>query len=273
MHTEYAPAKLNLCLCVGEKLENGYHALQSVMQSISLCDRLFVEKSEDVLVFCPDIPSEQNIVTKAARAFFDYTKIQGGVHIRIEKRIPMEAGLGGGSSDAAAALRALNRIYGAGLSEGTLCDIAATLGADVPFCIRGGCAFAEGVGEKLSPLPNTDLHFVLLFNNTKLSTPAMYRLLDEGGGGAADAVSMKNAVINSDTSCIKRHAGNSFLPLAMSLVPEIKQSLAFLSAHGGAACISGKGPTVFGVFDDEAAARVAAKQCGGIYCKSLAAFE
>lgn len=273
MYTERAYAKLNLCLSVKARLENGYHSLESIMQSLSLHDTLYLEKADHIAVDCEGVPQESNIVTKAALAFFAETGINGGVHIRIEKHIPMEAGLGGGSSDAAAALRALNRIYGAPLSVSRLCAIAATLGADVPFCVQGGCAFAEGIGEKLAALPHRDLHFVLIFNKAKLSTPQMYRLLDERGGDSVDAAQMKNAILHGDIKEIKASLGNSFLPLAASLVPEIGTEIALFSSLGGAACISGKGPTVFALFDDEAAARCAAQKCGGIYCKTAAAIE
>ncbi len=273
MHTEYAFAKLNLCLSVGARLDNGYHALESVMQSLSLCDTLYIEKDRALYVECPDVDMESNIVTRAARAFFAVAGIEGGANIRIEKRIPMEAGLGGGSSDAAAALRGLNRLYGAPLSTEALCDIGASLGADVPFCIRGGCAFAEGVGDVLTPIPHIDMHFVLIFNKAKLSTPVMYRLLDERGGEAAPAAKMRDALCDGDSSAAMGFVGNSFLPVAASLVPDVKTAVSVLQAHGGAACISGKGPTVFGFFTDEATARVAAKSVGGIYCKSVKAFE
>ncbi len=271
MHTEYAYAKLNLCLSVGKRLENGYHSLESVMQSLSLCDRLYMEKAADITVECPDVKQEANIVTKAARAFFSASGIDGGIRIRIEKNIPMEAGLGGGSSDAAAALRGLNRLYGYPLSYAELCDISAELGADVAFCVRGGCAFATGVGEKLLPLPDTDLHFVLLFDSAKLSTPTMYRLLDERGGVSAPAVAMRDAMLGGLD--ISPFVGNSFMPVAVRLVPAVSEKIALLKAHGGVSCISGKGPTVFGLFADEAAARVAAKSCGGIYCRSSFAVE
>ncbi len=263
---ENAYAKLNLCLSVGGVLDNGYHSVETVMTSLSLADKLCFEKSDSLRVVCEGVDEEKNIVTKAARAFFAAAGIDGGAIIRVEKHIPMAAGLGGGSADAAATLRGLNRLYGECLSREELKAIASTLGADVPFCVDNGPAFGEGVGDVLTGLPFMKLYFVLLFDETPLSTPTMYRLLDERGGDRADARAMRAAIESGDTEKALSLVANSFLPLTVSLVPAVADKLALL---GGVSCITGKGPTVFGVYTDEATARDAASRVGGCFCESV----
>ncbi len=266
MITEKAYAKLNLCLSVGGLLENGYHQVETVMTSISLCDDIYIGKSNRLQVFCDEVEFEDNIVTKAARAFFAEAGIEEGAKLMIEKRIPMAAGLGGGSADAAAALRGLNTLFDEPLSREQLKAIAARLGADVPFCVDCGLAFGEGVGDVLTALPFMKLYFVLLFDKTPLSTPKMYKLLDSLGGDSADASAMKLAIEQADTQRTVSLVANSFLSLASELVPAISENIRKL---GGKACITGKGPTVFAVFADEAEARAVAQRTGGAFCESV----
>ena len=154
MLTINANAKINLYLEITGTLENGYHALSMIMQSISLCDTLRIAQAEDLCVHCPGVPQEQNSAFRAAQLFFEAAGLAGGAHIEIAKRIPSQAGLGGGSADAAAALLGLNALYGNPLGSGELARIAVQIGADVPFFLKGGCQQCQGIGEVLTPLEN-----------------------------------------------------------------------------------------------------------------------
>ena len=180
---EKAYAKVNLTLAVGEKRPDGYHEVVSVMQRVSLCDTLTAEQTrEGITLTCSDpaLPSgEENLAHRAASLFFRETGIAGGAALTLEKRIPSQAGLGGGSSDAASALLALRKLYASALPDTELETMAAALGSDVPFFIRGGTQLATGRGEVLSPLPPlTDGWFVIVKPTESFSTPAMYRRLD-----------------------------------------------------------------------------------------------
>ena len=166
------PAKINLTLDVTGKLENGYHTLSMIMQSIDVCDELSFEKTADL----PDkIPAEKNLVYKAAKLMKDTFKIDGGFKIHLTKNIPAAAGLAGGSSDCAATLIGINELCGLGLDIEKLCEIGVKLGADVPFCIRKGTMLAEGIGEILTPLtPLTGIPVLLIKPNISKSTPYVY---------------------------------------------------------------------------------------------------
>lgn len=271
---ENAYAKLNLCLAVGDKAENGYHFIESVMQTVSLSDTLWVETAEDIRLECnvPYLPTnEKNLAYRAAQAFFKASGIKGGARIRLEKRVPVCAGLGGGSADAAAVLRALNKLYGAPLSQTALAEAASTLGADVPFCVSGGTAFAFGFGEKLCPLPSAKLYFVLITDNTPLSTPQMYKELDEGVRSPANAISCKAAIENGDIKGAARLAANSFLLLAARKCPSVMKNISLLKENGAlGACITGKGPTVFGAFTSKEAAQLCHDAINGsVFCESV----
>lgn len=176
-----AYAKVNLFLDVVGKLENGYHEIVSVMQTVSLCDTLTLEKTNGEITLSCDglnIEKEKNIVYLAAKKFFE--KVGGGVGILLEKRIPEAAGLGGGSADAAATLCALNTLYNHPYTQEKLLKMAATLGADVPFCLVGGTALCEGIGEKITPLkPIPKLYVVIAKNGVKESTAKMYGEIDK----------------------------------------------------------------------------------------------
>ncbi|MBS5644177.1 MAG: 4-(cytidine 5'-diphospho)-2-C-methyl-D-erythritol kinase, partial [Clostridiales bacterium] len=171
MITIRAYAKLNLYLQITGSRVDGYHDLDMIMQSIDLHDTLRLSRAGDIQLTCshPEVPlGESNIAHKAARRFFRETGIAGGVHADIQKRIPMAAGLGGGSADGAAMLRGLNCLYGYPLSERRLLALAAGIGADVPFSLTGGCRRAQGIGERLTSLRN--------------QLPGVYLLLKPEGG-------------------------------------------------------------------------------------------
>lgn len=182
MIEETACAKINLTLSVGEKRSDGYHTIDSIMHSISLCDDITLERAEDISLTIVEgrAPSgKENLMVKAAELFLREKGISGGVRMTLAKHIPPEAGMGGGSSDAAAVLRGLARLYGTGDGLETLAAMGASLGADVPFCVRGGACRCEGIGEVLVPLtPWPGLPLLIVRPETSVSTGEAYRLLD-----------------------------------------------------------------------------------------------
>ena len=255
---EKAYAKVNLTLAVGEKRPDGYHEVVSVMQRVSLCDTLTAEQTrEGITLTCSDpaLPSgEENLAHRAASLFFRETGIAGGAALTLEKRIPSQAGLGGGSSDAASALLALRKLYAPALPDTELETMAAALGSDVPFFIRGGTQLATGRGEVLSPLPPlTDGWFVIVKPTESFSTPAMYRRLDE----LSQACTPPLPPLQGGLPALAAGLFNRFeaaIP-AGSAVWDIKARLA---AYGAlASLLSGSGSAVFGLFDTETAARAA----------------
>ena len=255
---EKAYAKVNLTLAVGEKRPDGYHEVVSVMQRVSLHDTLTAEQTrEGITLTCSDpaLPSgEENLAHRAASLFFRETGIAGGAALTLEKRIPSQAGLGGGSSDAASVLLALRRLYAPALPDTELETMAAALGSDVPFFIRGGTQLATGRGEVLSPLPPlTDGWFVIVKPTESFSTPAMYRRLDE----LPPACTPPLPPLQGGLPALAAGLFNRFeaaIP-AGSAVWDIKARLA---AYGAlASLLSGSGSAVFGLFDTETAARAA----------------
>ena len=262
---EKAYAKVNLTLAVGEKRLDGYHEVVSVMQRVSLCDTLTAEQTrEGITLTCSDpaLPSgEENLAHRAASLFFRETGIAGGAALTLEKRIPSQAGLGGGSSDAASALLALRKLYAPALSDTELETMAAALGSDVPFFIRGGTQLATGRGEVLSPLPSlTDGWFVIVKPTESFSTPAMYRRLDEPGSVLVrNSRYMQDAVAANNVHAVAVELHNSFervVPKDSSL-RTIKDALRAQGALG--TLLSGSGSAVFGLFDDQSAAAAAAE--------------
>ena len=182
MITEKAFAKINLTLSVGEKRKDGYHDIDSVMHSISLHDKITLEKSGEISLSVTkgSAPSgQENLMWKAAELFFAETGISGGVRMELEKHIPAQAGLGGGSSDAAAVLRGLNRLMKTGLSAEELSDMGKRIGADVPFCITGGCCRCRGIGEQLTKVPGWNgLPLVIVRPSVAVETGKAYAVLD-----------------------------------------------------------------------------------------------
>ena len=197
--------------------------------------------------------NEKNIAYKAALAFFDYTNIKGSVRIIIHKNIPVAAGLAGGSGNAAAVLCALDKLYGTGLSEKQLCEIGLTLGADVPFCIMGNTALAQGIGEILTPLPEAPKMTILLVKPpVNISTASIYELIDnEPLKKRPDTAAMISALENKNISEIASNLYNVMEDVTGKLCPVvggIKKKMLMNGAQG--AVMSGSGPTVFGIFND-----------------------
>ncbi len=264
-----APAKINLYLNVAGKRPNGYHDIESVMQSVSLFDKLTVTKKE-----CESgtqitlesrgisIPTgENNLICRAAKAFFEAQKIEiYDVSFSIEKNIPTEAGLGGGSADAAAALIALDRLYETNLSIDEMCRIGVKLGADVPFCIKKGTVTAEGIGEimkPIAPMPKCSL-VIAMPKDGKVSTAEAYRMIDALPEGAdVSFTDFLDAMKAGDLFEISAKMYNKF----ELVTPEETGSLALvrkmteLGAIGSR--MSGSGASVFGIFPNEEAAKAA----------------
>ena len=212
-----AYAKTNLFLDVVSKRTDGYHNINTVMQSLSIHDEISLELCEKgIAVLCDNnsIEGDENIAYSACKVFLDYAKIDVGVRITINKNIPVAAGLGGGSADAAAVLMLLNKATGKNFPVNELIPLAAKLGADVPFFLVGGTAKAEGIGEILTPLPHTELNIVLLKQKDKQSTGKMYGMLDSAESiihgdfeaflhslNKGDLESLSNEIFNSFESC------------------------------------------------------------------------
>ena len=265
---ELAPAKINLTLDVGTKHEDGYHDVTSVMTSTTLSDLVSLESGtgNGITVSCSDPTlacDETNLAYRAAALFFSHTCVEcDGVHIHIEKKIPMQAGMGGGSSDAAAVLRGLRQIYAPNMTLRELERISIRLGSDVPYCVSGCTTLVRGRGEqlqKISALP--ECWFIHCKPEESYSTAAMYRRIDEEQPQCTvDTDSMCKALEKGDVRGVCEHIANIFeyvLP-ENSAVPAIRDRFSQLGAT--AACMSGSGSSVFGLFLDEETARSAFEQ-------------
>jgi 4-diphosphocytidyl-2-C-methyl-D-erythritol kinase len=256
---EKANAKLNLTLDVLGKREDGYHDLKSVMQTVSLYDDilLHVGTGEPWKLVCDKegIPcDERNLAWKAAKVFFDTTgKEPNGLSIRITKRIPMEAGMGGGSADAAAVLRALNRHYGNPLSIMALAEIGALVGSDVPFCTLCGTAMVEGRGERLRKLPDLpDCCFVVCKPDFSVSTPELYKKIDEVEiAKRPDHQAMESALLAGDLGKIAENIYNVFDTVVTQDHLELNYIKSIFNSYGAVAYqMSGSGSAVFAIVPD-----------------------
>ena len=266
MITRKAYAKLNLTLDILGKREDGYHDLSMVMQSISLCDTLHVSLTQGSDILCrvdgADLPAdESNLAVKAARAFFRESGIAPcGLSVTLEKRIPMAAGMAGGSSDAAAVLHALRELLAPEMSREALERIGETVGSDVPFCVRGGTALAEGRGEKLTTLKSAPKFSVVVCKPPfPISTPVLFKRSDSVTlTHRPDTAAMLRAIEEGDADGVAAKLCNVFeevLPEEYGEVFVIRDKLLALGALG--AQMTGSGPTVFGLFKDDAAAQKA----------------
>ena len=253
--TERAYAKLNLTLGVLYKRADGYHALDSIMQTIDLFDTVNIERARDIIITSTGMTLPyDNTLRRAAES---YRALTGrGAHIRVVKRIPAEAGLGGGSADAAAVLNGLQKIYDE-VDEPALIEIAAKIGADVPFCLRGGTQRAEGIGEVLTPLNGMKLTLVIAKPAEGVSTKRLFSLL-KLPREMPDTLAAIRALSEGNLDALCPLLYNALEEPAIALVPEIGRIKARLLAAGAkAACMSGSGSAVFGVFADQAAAEAA----------------
>jgi 4-diphosphocytidyl-2-C-methyl-D-erythritol kinase len=269
-----APAKVNLFLSVGARREDGLHEIESVMQAVSLADTVSLEDSASRTVAVKPAGAapedEANLALRAARAFAETRGIDRGVHVDIEKRIPVAAGLGGGSADAAATLVGLNELWDARISRKALEKIGAGLGADVPFCVRGGTAAARGAGENLSVLPCPQpVWWVIGISGASLSTADVYAEFDRlGGGKLDDPYEVADALARADVPHLAGALRNDLEPAALSLAPQIRTGRDALGAAGALAVIlTGSGATWLGLARDESHAREIADAVGGAFAR------
>ena len=259
--TVLAPAKLNLALDVVGLLPNGYHDLDMVMQTITLYERLTLRRAEEVRLHLPGswVPvNEKNTAVKAARAFFRYTGLAGGVDMEIEKHIPVRAGMAGGSADAAGVLVGLNALYEARLSTSELCALGAGIGADVPFALMGGTCRVQGVGDFLKALPPCPpCWFVVAMPSVGVSTPEAFARYDQMGSPLHPDLAVQEAAIRAgDLAALCAAAGNALEHC--SGAKETPHIRAILDEQGAlASLMTGSGAAVFGVFDREAKAQAA----------------
>ena len=257
-----AYAKLNLTLGVLYKRADGYHALDSIMQTIDLFDTVTVERARDIAVISTGmVLPYDNTIRRAAE---QYRALTGrSALIRVIKRIPAEAGLGGGSADAAAALNALQELYGEA-DEKTLLEIAAKVGADVPFCLRGGTQRAEGIGEVLTPVRGMKLHLLVAKPAEGVSTRRLFSRL-KLPRVMPETIAALKALSDGDLDALCPLLYNALEEPAIALVPEIGRIKADMIALGAkAACMSGSGSAVFGVFAEQEAAKTAAEKLTGV---------
>ena len=261
-------AKINLGLDILRKREDGYHEVRMIMQTIQMYDVLEMKKVKkpgiSLSVNYPYIPSdERNLVYKAAKLLMDEFQVKEGVDIRLEKFIPVAAGMAGGSSDAAAAMVGINHLFKLGLSEKDLMDRAVNIGADVPYCIMRGTALAEGIGEKLTRIAQVPDCYVLIGKpGIGVSTKTAYESLQlDKIQFHPDIDGMIRDIENGNLLAMTDKMGNVFESGIIGKYPVIGEIKDLMEANGALkAMMSGSGPTVFGIFDDrekmEAAAAV-----------------
>jgi 4-diphosphocytidyl-2-C-methyl-D-erythritol kinase len=247
----HCPAKLNLFLHIIGRREDGYHLLQSVFQLIDWCDILTLKRisENDIRRInpIPGVPAEQDLVVRAAQLLKQHCKIEYGVEISLQKNIPMGAGLGGGSSDAASTLIGLNTLWDLHLDTITLCEIGLKLGADVPFFIFGQNAFVEGIGEKLQAIPLETQDFLVIFPNLGIATKQIFQ---------DPRLTRDHAPITIDgfLASPKSFRSNDCQTVAVQNCPEVKQALDWIyqAVPNSAPCMSGSGSSVFAALDPQA---------------------
>lgn len=267
-----AYGKINLSLDVLGLQAGGYHRLSSVMQSIKLSDELIfnLNPSREINFTCtdPSLANEENLVVKAARLLQERFGVDQGVDIHLIKKLPVQAGLGGGSSDAAVTLRALNFLWQLGLSTSSLISLGRQLGADIAFCLVGGTVLAQGIGEKLTILPPApELWVVLVKPDVGLSAGQVYRYWDElkcDSGKYTPGV--LKSIENGDRQDLMQAMGNDLEEAVRLLVPEVEDILQELQQAGAVkAMVSGSGPTVLGFVERQEEAKALAEKLRSKY--------
>jgi len=262
-----ALAKINLGLDVVRRREDGYHEVRMIMQTIHLYDRLDIKRTKEpgiqILTNLSFLPvNENNLIYKAAKLLMDEFSITDGVSVKLDKRIPVAAGMAGGSTDAAAMLIGVNRLFSLGLTKRELMERGVQIGADVPYCIMRGTALAEGIGEALSPLPpmvkcpvliakpSISVSTKFVYQNLKLDDTTIHPDIDR----LIDDIKAKNL------HDIAAHMGNVLETVTIPNYPVIDEIKKHMLSNGAVgAMMSGSGPTVFGLFDDEDTAKKAYK--------------
>lgn len=259
-----APAKLNLFLHITGRRSDGYHTLQTVFQLLDWGDSVHLRLRDDAIIKrvspLPGVAEDDDLGVRAARALAASTGVHGGVDIRINKQIPMGAGLGGGSSDAATVLVALNALWHAGLDTDALAALGATLGADVPVFVRGHSAWAEGIGDILTPLTLAPAWYVLLNPHCSVATGPLFQARELTRDAAAETIRgfLCGAV-----------AGNAFEPVVYARYPQVAAARDWLAEHA-AARLSGSGGTVFAEFATRAEAESVACRCPASFTARVA---
>lgn len=242
-----APAKLNLFLRVLGRREDGRHDLQTVFQFIDLCDELQFSVTTDGKISCESeltsLSPADNLCVRAARLLRDTLRDDLGVVITLHKRIPIGGGLGGGSSDAATTLHALNRLWDAGLSVDTLASLGLTLGADVPVFVRGQAAWAEGLGERLSPLDLPEPWYVVVAPPVHVSTGQVFQALAEGVSNPEERLTQYGRPLRI-RDFLAHGAGNDLEPVVRRQYPDVDHALSWLAGFGSAQ-MTGSGACVY----------------------------
>lgn len=266
-YTTKAYAKINLGLDVIRKLPNGYHQVRMIMQAIDLWDELTLEKTEDGIAVTTDtgeLPTdESNLVYQAAKLMRDTCSLREGITIHLQKNIPIAAGMAGGSTDAAAVMLGMDRLWGLHISPAELMRMSVSIGADVPFCILGGTALAEGIGEQLTPLPPLPSCYILAAKpDVSVSTRYVYEHLDAADiQHHPDIDGMTTAIRDGSLQGVLDRMGNVLEAVTVPAYPviaSIKEKMLELGA--AASLMSGSGPTVFGIFTQKSTAESAFRQ-------------
>ncbi len=257
-----AMGKINLALDVIGRRENGYHDVRMIMQSVQIYDRLIVSKKKEPGITVSTnrsyLPTDKgNLVYQAAKILVDEFGIREGIHIELKKFLPVAAGMAGGSSDAAAVLYGMNRMFRLGLSKDDLMKRGVTIGADIPFCILRGTVLAEGIGEILTPLRNVPpAHVLIAKPGINVSTKTVYEQLDSHPiTNHPDIDGMLAAIDAGDYRGVAYRLGNVLEDVTKAEYPVIGEIEEVMLKNGAEGCaMSGSGPTVFGLFADENAA-------------------
>ncbi|EGO5143812.1 4-(cytidine 5'-diphospho)-2-C-methyl-D-erythritol kinase [Enterococcus faecalis] len=259
---ERAPAKINLGLDVLHKRVDGYHEVESIFASVDLADHLTFENLEEDIIrietdssFLP--VDRRNHVYQAVDLLKRTYNIHKGIKIYIEKRIPVAAGLAGGSSDCAAALRGLNKLWNLGLTMDELCEIGSQIGMDVPYCLRGGTAFADGRGEKIEALPTMPQCWIVLVKpRISVSTSTVFNDLAVDELHHPDIAGLRIAIENGDYTGMTQTVGNALESVTIARHPIVQQIKDRMLKYGAdAALMSGSGPTVFALCEKKTRAQ------------------
>ena len=252
-----AYAKINLGLDVTGKRDDGYHEVRMIMQNIELHDELVIDRTEETgIVITTDRKDlsvgEDNLIHKAARLMMDEYDLPGGIRVHLVKNIPVAAGLAGGSTDAAATIIAINELFALGLSQAELMETGVRIGADVPYCIMGGTALAEGIGEILTPLsPCPKWRTLIAKPDVGVSTAHVYGSYHPEEAVHPDIDRIAEGIRNADFETVTRFMGNVLESVTASEVPYVGQIKSIIAGHGGYPLMSGSGPTVFGLFGSD----------------------
>lgn len=262
--TVLAPAKLNLALDIVGTFPNGYHDLDMIMQAITLYERITLQKAAEIQLELPGsfvAANEKNTAYKAAKLFLEYTGLKGGVRIRVQKRVPVRAGMAGGSADAAGVLVGMNELFHARLSMSELCALGAKIGADVPFALMGGTCRVQGVGDLIRALqPCPQCWFVVVMPSVGISTPEAFQKYDQLGSPIhPDCAAQEGAVRAGDLAGICSACGNALeFCSGAKETPHIRECM--MKNGAAASMMTGSGAAVFGIFTTEQAAQQARRE-------------